>query len=468
MSSSISGILSIARTAISAHQTAVQVTSQNISNAQTEGYSRQRVMLKPGVPLNTPIGSIGTGVRVHDVMRVRDGLLDASYRREAGNAASFGVRKDLLTQVEGVFGEPSDAGLASTLDAFWSAWGDLANNPTSATARGVVQQRGAQVAFTLNTFSRQLEEQGSAITLRLQSSLDELNARAKEIAGLNDQIVATEVNGTMANDLRDARDRAIDAMAQLAPTRVIERPNGSVAVLIGNATMVDGADAKALEMKTPLGASLQSGDLRVGNPIRIGFKGSTSAFPQVGGAVGAMLDVYNSDLPGIANRLDTLTGALVEKVNETHNPPPGAGVPFFDPLNTSARNVSLSSDVQASPSVIAAGTSGPGDNSIARALAAFRDTPLMDRNGDAVADTSFATYYRNLVTDVALEVSSADRTALAHETLASQADMRRASTSGVSIDEELILLMHHQQAYTAATRLVNVADEMMQSILNMV
>ena len=111
--SSIAGILSTARMAIYAHQSAMQVTSHNIANAETPGYSRQRAELIPGVPQVMPYGVTGTGVRIADVSQIRDTLLDASFRRESANAAGFGMRRDLLGQVEGIFAEPGARGFAT-------------------------------------------------------------------------------------------------------------------------------------------------------------------------------------------------------------------------------------------------------------------------------------------------------------------------------------------------------------------
>src|SRR5690606_36833638 len=114
----LNNILSVARSAIAAQQTAVQVASNNIANAGTEGYSRQRVIMRPNQPIQTALGPAATGVRVAAYERMRDPLLDISYRRDEGKSSASGMRRDLLRQVEGVFGEPSESGLGATMDAF--------------------------------------------------------------------------------------------------------------------------------------------------------------------------------------------------------------------------------------------------------------------------------------------------------------------------------------------------------------
>ena len=149
---SIQNAIAIARSGLYAQQLAIQVASQNIANAQTQGYTRQTLVISPTYPQSTPIGILGTGVRA-DITRQRDKFVDETYRREAGRNASYTARSDILGQIETVYGEPSDSGLSATMDAFWSSWGDLSNEPTSAPAKAMVRQRAEDVATAINGIS---------------------------------------------------------------------------------------------------------------------------------------------------------------------------------------------------------------------------------------------------------------------------------------------------------------------------
>ena len=503
---SIGSMLSIARTAISAHQAAIQVVSHNIANAETEGYSRQRAEMAAGYPLSFPYGTFGTGVDISNVTRARSEILDSAYQRQAGAAEGYGLRRDLLEEIQGIFGEPSENGLTATLDAFWDSWSDLSNNPGSPIAQGAVRQRGIQVAQTLRGFDARLTEIGEATRGRLTAAVDELNALATQVAELNVRILAAESGGNQAPDLRDERDRIADRMARLGGTRAFTNADGTMTVALGGATLVDQATARPLRVSvTPVPG--QPGDPRVA--IHLGD--SPDAVPGIQGTLGAMVGVLVGDpaqasdasIPGIRRRLNELARGVVNGVNFLHergwtaagdalslagrnwdplNGPTGSGVSFFDASGTTAATMSLSSHVLASPAVIASGQTqnGPGDNALALAMGALRDgagmSELRSRMGDAafaagigfVAGQSFNDQYRRTVTDVGLELKSTQADATIHEALARQADTRRQSVSGVSIDEELTLLMRHQQAFTAASRLVNVADEMAQAILEMV
>ncbi|MCC6316100.1 MAG: flagellar hook-associated protein FlgK [Gemmatimonadaceae bacterium] len=485
--STFGSILSIARGAIASHQAAIQTTSHNLANAETEGFSRQRVELVPSTPQRFPFYSIGTGVSISDIVRYRDQLLDNTYRREVGNSEAFSLRRDLMSEIESVLGEPSDTGLAATLDEFWNAWADLSNNPGNGAAQGVVRQRGAQAAYMLNTFATQLADLGNRTRSRMSDTVDQINGLAQQVATLNRQITAAEVGGQQAPDLRDQRDRLADQLAKLTGARTEPQANGTVGVHLGTMMLVDAANARTLEA-------------RGGTQVSLGMKGDPDPLVGVTGPLAAMVDFINTDLPSVTGRLDQLARALVNGVNEYHmsgwtaagdalgnsnwvpaNGPTGSRVAFFDPAFVSAGTIRLSSAVVANAAVIASGDvqNAPGNNTIALAVAALRNDTGVDalrtRMGAAFAtqvglatDTSYLDHYTQVVTDVGVSVDESGNQFAIYDTLARQADTRRASVSGVSIDEELTLLMRHQQAYAAAAKLVKAADEMAQVILGMV
>ena len=248
---------------------------------------------------------------------------------------------------------------------------------------------------------------------------------------------------------------------------MLERPDGSSAVYLGSVTLVDGAEARMLEVRT------------AGGQTKLAVKGAVDTIPQLQGTVGALTTVLNTDLPALRARLDTFASTLAQKVNAIHyggwapgatpamgNWDPAAGptgsfLPIFQ--GTTARDFAVEPAVAADASLIAAGAvqNGTGDNSVALRLAALRDAP------NQVGTQSFSSYYNDTVTGLGLEVRSATDVATTYRTLADGADTRRASLSGVSSDEELIDLMKHQQAYAAATKVIKAVDDMMQTLLTM-
>ncbi|HET8655388.1 MAG TPA: flagellar hook-associated protein FlgK [Longimicrobiaceae bacterium] len=463
---SLGSILNSARSAIQAQQVAVSVSAQNIANAQTEGYSRQRAEMTAAYPQLTPVGSLGTGVQVVGVQRTRDALLDDTYRANAGKSAAYDVRAQVLDQAQTVFSEPSENGISANLDAFWDSWSDLANNPTSSSARSSVREAGSQLATAFNQAAGQLTDIRTGVKSQLTQAVDDVNQAARQIADLNVQIVSAESAGQQAPDLRDARDRLIDQLSKLGSVRTVQANFGSLSVILDGGTLVDGSTVREMSV----GGSA--------NNLVVSIGSSQVASPKDGSAIGTMVQLYNTDLPAITRQLDTLANGVATKVNTLHatgkiyaddGTSTGAGDffamnPDTTPPSTSASTIALAQGIQDSSGNVAAGSTGTTDNSVALALAALRaDNKAI---GTDPAARSFGDYFAGFISGVARDVSSAQNSSQAYQTLTTQAENRRQSVSGVSTDEELILLMQHQQAYTAASKLVKVVDEMMQTLLD--
>ncbi len=452
---STGNILSIARSAILAHQAAIAVAGHNIANAETAGYTRQELLLQPGTPESTPQGIFGTGVSMVTVTGHRDALLSQDVRTQSAPSAAAQERSDLLGQIEAVFGEPTDGGLANVMDAFWNSWSDLASNPSSVSAKTVVQQRGADLAATLNRFATQVAQIDTSVRSRITASVTELNGLTRQIADVNASIVPAESDGSTANDLRDQRDRLIDQLSGILPVTVVDLPNGANQVLLGGIPIVDGIVAKAFTQGS-------------GVPLTISIAGSSDALRNVGGRMGALLDVVNNRIPYVTSQLDAMASSLIGEVNALHTAgwsPAAAGVDFFDstPANGTARNIRLSAAVSADASAIAAGNvpNATGNNTVALGIASLRDFAA------TAPGNSYGDAYRTLVSTVAVGKQAADNDVSVTGSLADLARARRSAATGVTTDEELIRMMRSQQAYSAAAKVIQVADEMAQTLLDL-
>ena len=480
-----SGLLSIARTALLTHQTALQTISQNIANAETPGYSRQEAVLAANTPVRMPYGSIGTGVQVDTIIRKRDLLLDDSFRQANSLAGNAEMRSSLMSQVEGVFGEPSDAGMSSALDAFWSSWSDLSASPSSLSARSVVQQRGRQVAQLFNAYDTQLTQQRTSTIDRLQSTVGTINAIAGQIAELNARIVASESNGNSNNDLRDLRDMKLDELSSIAGTRVVTQPDGGVSVLIGNSTLVQGDTANPLTLKLETPNPLPATPLTDVN-VRIQLGSSPDRLTPLAGGLKSMVDVLNVDIPDARSRLDAMAAQLASAVNAVHTTgytfsgttiPGTAAGNFFAPGTlanpVTAGTIEVSSAILSDPLKIAASgnANGPTDNSVAQGLAGLRlaeNTVSWTSSTGATESGSFLSFFRSTVSRIGIDSAEANDNATVYRSLADQAEDRRQAVSGVSTDEELVNMMRVQQSYQAATKMIKMADEMLQTLLSLV
>lgn len=479
------GLLGIARSALLTHQTSMQIVSQNVANAETPGYSRQRPLLAATDAVRMPVGPLGTGVRYMGIERQRDQLLDSAFRGANTLLGESTYRRDLLSQVEDIFGEPSESGMAATLDQFWSAFSDLASAPGSVANKTVVQQRGRQLAQQFNDFDTRLSQVGQQTLERLETAVGTINQLATQVAELNTRIVTAEAGGSPASELRDQRDLLLDDLARLAGARVEPQRDGSVMVMLGNSSLVDGGSVRALTLEldppTPPPA-VPPADV----PVKLRLGTSIDRLAPLTGELGAMVDILNTDVPTLRSRLDTLASTLVSTVNALHTSGytfPGGASPgvaagnFFEPGSVPnpvrASTIALSAAVATDAEAIAVSRDplAPLDNAVALDLAALRNnTSAITWTGPSgqTETAGFTTFFRSTVTRVGLDVRAAADDVTVRTTLVDQAETRRQAVSGVSTDEELIQLMRVQQSYVAATKLIKAADEMLQTVLGLI
>ena len=471
---SLNSILNMARAGMNAQQTAIQIASQNISNAENTGYSRQRVELAASLPTLFPYGNVGTGVDIKTISRARDALLDTTYRNTAGAQAGADAASNALSQIQSVFGEPSDTGLSASLDAFWSSWGNLSNDPTNGAAKAVVIAQGNNVARTLNQFASQLDSLDQSNRETMNADVAQVNSLSKQIADFNREIVAAQSNGQPANDLLDARDNALDQMSQLVGGQVVYHANGSVAVYSGSRMILDDVNVKTLEVQD-------------GQPPYVAYQGGTPALEGIGGKIGAELTVSAKSIPDAMSKLDALTKTLVQTVNGIHSsgqiftgtPPTGAPAGNFfavtsptpggtDPLLT-ARGVRVAISNVNQLATAGATATGAGNTDVATQIGNLRDgsVAFTDASGNSLGSDSIGDFYTQLVGNVATATHQAQDEATVQTALAGNAQTRRVSVSAVSTDEELISVIQHQHAYQAAARLVSVVDELSQTLIDL-
>ncbi|WP_396203017.1 flagellar hook-associated protein FlgK [Gemmatimonas sp.] len=479
-----SGLFNIARSALLTHQTALQTISQNVANAETPGYSRQEAVVLASTPVRLPFGSVGTGVSVSTIIRKRDALLDDSFRSANTLSGDATLRRDLLSQIEAVFGEPSELGLANALDQFWNSWSDLSASPDGLAARAVVQQRGRQLGQLFNAYDTQLTTIRSQTLERLDNTVERINALALQLAELNVRIVSAESGGNTANDLRDLRDLRLDELAKVAGTRVMAQPDGSVSVLIGNSTLIHGDTATPLsvwrETPNPLPATPLT-DV----PVRIQLGTASDRLAPIAGELSAMVDVINTELPGTRGRLDAMAVAVVNDVNTLHRGGftfSGATIPgttagnFFDPGTVTAPVRAASMTLQAAivndlSKIAASGNvNGPTDNAIAQRISSLRsleDTVSWTAPNGSTETGSFSGFFRGLVTRLGIQTATVSDQATVAEGLVTQADFRRQSASGVNTDEELVHMLRVQQSYQAAAKIIKVAEDMLDTLISL-
>lgn len=238
--------LNIGASALRTAQTLVDITNQNIANANTPGYSRQAAVVAASTPYPVPVmsaggtpGQLGTGVKISEINRARDVFVDSQIRGQLTTQGQVDARGTALTQVEAIVNEPSTTGLSSTLGKYWSAWQEVANTPADAAVRANLVQQGAAVADAFHSQITQFTQQQRDLDQQVGLAVRNVNTLSAQIAAVNKQVAQVENSGMHANDLRDQRDVLVDSLSKLVKINVVESSDGQVSINVGNHQLVD-------------------------------------------------------------------------------------------------------------------------------------------------------------------------------------------------------------------------------------
>ncbi|MBM7645038.1 flagellar hook-associated protein 1 FlgK [Scopulibacillus daqui] len=484
------GSLETGRRGLAAQQGAIHTTGNNIANANTEGYSRQRVNFSPSkafppAGFDQPMirGQFGTGVDIKSVQRIRDQFADNQYRDKFNQNDYWETKSGTFDRVEDVLNELSDDSLSKAVDGFWQALQDLASNPENTGVRSIVRERGRALAGTFNHLSYSLDKIKDDLNQQINMSVHQVNALGQRIIELNKQIAEVEQTGQLPNGLYDERDRLVDQLSGLINIRIDRAESGgnSSALAEGKYTVVlldeDGHEVGAFidgERNKLNELSVNAADKGGQANVSLSLGGLDISGKRVPGKLQGLIEGYEKDLPDLTRQLDDMAYTLAQAFNKVHEQGEGLegskkGVDFFsgiDQKDGAAKNIKISDDIENSLNNIA--TRKPeapiGDNSIIDSLVkVLSDQTLTFDDG---TKGTLKSYIQSMIGNLGVNVQTAQRMAKHTDILMQNADQRRQSVSGVSLDEEMINLIQYQQAYTASARMINVVNDMLDTLIN--
>lgn len=409
-------------------QQALYTTGHNVANANTPGYSRQRLNLNPtdGFPspgLNSPKvpGQLGTGVEAGSVQRIRDSFLDTQYRTQNSKLGYYSSQTESLSKMEEIMNDPTESGLLSTMNKFWNALEDLTVYTDNTAARSVVASTGEAVADTLNYYYNSLTNVQEDIRYQMGVKEQEINSLISNINELNSSISRIEPNGFLPNDLYDQRDVLVDKLSKLVNVKVTNVmpdnygiANRAIAEGLYNIELiqedgasypnpinlisVDGTTGKSttavVDVTTTTEGSVSGvviGDMTLTD---YKFAGELAGLIESAGYV-----IYNTDgtskvdskgniliegtYPTMLQKLNNMTEAFVNEFNYIHEqgyaldkPSPSTGVKFFEIEDgKAAATIKVNSAILEDPSMIAAASQpggAAGDNNNAHKLAEIK------------------------------------------------------------------------------------------------
>lgn len=352
--------LGIGSRGLQAAQTSIDVTGQNISNANTEGYSRKRVNQTADVVSDDFYGQKGLGVEVTEIDRIRDTFLDRQTWEQLGDVGYSTQLDTAYTRIESILNEPSDTGLAAQMNAFWASWQDLANNPGNLSAREAVKSSAITMLDTFHAVYKQIQDYGLSMNNPLDQSAKTVNDLTAQIYTLNEKIAGVEATaGENANDSRDQRDLLVRRLSKLVDLQTIEDSNGRCIITSGGNLLVGPSEAMKIET---YGITKTLADGTETSEMRLRFTGSYRPFEPRTGELKGIMDARSTVLTNYMQDLSSLAAAMVKEVNAVHvsgyNLNSASGTYFFDPSKTKAGDITLSDAILAGAQNIAAAQGG--------------------------------------------------------------------------------------------------------------
>ena len=461
--SDINTMMSLAGQALLTQQQAISVTSHNIANVNTPGYSRQQLIMTTNTPQDSSIGPMGTGVSAVAIERVYDRFLSAQINNESQGLGRWDAQKDAVQMVEMIFNEANGSGLNQALSEFWDAWQSLTSDPDGTTERQVLVTVSQVLATTFNQLNADLSQSRQDLDLIAQGTVADINRLSEQLVDLNAKIISSEAGSLSANDYRDQRELVLSELAEMIDINSFEDATGAVSVSVANGLpLVIASQNYQLSTETNL-AGLEE-------VVWVDNDGNTTNINAEisGGKLKGLLEVRDVIISDYMTRLDTLAGNIMTDVNLQHQSGfdlnGTGGEVFFIGTGTAA-------DLEVNPNIVA-------DADLIAAAAEVTTVPGDSRNAIEIANLqydlnmggtqSYNDYYGSIVRDVGNEVLTSEAYYNHQSDMMVQLENQREAVSGVSLDEEMINLIKFQNAYTAAARMITTADEMMQTVLQMI
>ncbi len=237
----INGLLNMAGNALLAHQQAINIAGNNIANVNTPGYSRQKLIMAPSNPQQTPIGLLGHGVDAIRVERVYDRFVGVQINTESQSLGRWQAQQQVLEGVEIIFDESGGFGLSQAISDYFNAWQVLSMDPEGQTPRQMLISKGEVLANTFQQKYAAVQSSQRGIDADIEGAVATINQLTTQIADLNRKIIDTETTGYTANEYRDQRDLALKELSALIDISTFEDQSGAVKVSMnGGRTLVDG------------------------------------------------------------------------------------------------------------------------------------------------------------------------------------------------------------------------------------
>jgi flagellar hook-associated protein 1 len=455
---------------LSAIQARTATTSNNIANANTPGYAEQQANLAEAVssPLTGARGSIGGGVYLVSVTQARDQLVEAQLPTAFSNSSSSTAESSALASVS-AFDNGGSGSLSDAISAFYSSLTALAQNPGDTGLRQSAVQSAAWLASTFNTTSAELEQARTGIDASVTDSVQQINSTLAQVAALNKRIATEEASGGTPNDLLDQRHNLMDQAAQLIGAQQVPDAYGNISlVLPGGTTLVSASSAATLTVQ---GDNSNKGHLDVTFIPADGSAPVALKQSELGGQIGGQLLARDGALGTASTAIDNLAFSFAQTINGQNqagydlNGNPGGNIFSVGATSASAAaHIAIDPTLANNPSLLAAAgsiNSGSGDATNIQAMVATQNAPLAN-------NLDVQTGMAQIVSDFGTAAADAKNASSFNTSMLQSLQNMRASTSGVSLDDEMVNLVQSQHAYEALAKVITTAGTLLDTLISMV
>jgi flagellar hook-associated protein 1 len=444
--------LLMATQSLLAEQAALATTTNNISNASTPGYTRERAILTETSPIVEGNIVYGNGVTLDKIQSVRDQLLDLRISEETQQQSSAQSQLSAMQQVQALFAD-STQGIGANLTAFFNSISQLSTNPTSVPQRQSVLTMAQNLVSSFQQTESNLNTIQSNLNQSVSQAVTQINSLTQQIAKLNAQVGQMQSLGQDPGVLADQENELVQQLSQLTDVSVIKTETGESITTTGGTALVVGGQSFSLQV-TPNASGME----------HVFAQGQDITASIQSGQLGGTLQIRDTVIPGLLNQIDTLASQFATSFNTAQqagfdlsgNP----GSAFFS-VTAGAGAASNLQVAITDPNAIAASSDGSaGSNGNIAQLMAVESRALPAGASPLDSYASLVSLTGNLTSQAQAELS-------ASTTSFNQLNDQRGSISGVSIDEETTNLIAYQRAFEAAARVVTTVDQLTQTVLGM-
>lgn len=482
--------LEIAKTGLFLSQKAINLAGHNIANANTAGYTRQRIVSEAIDPASNisrftmaANGRVGGGAHTQSLEQVRDAFIDKELRRECSDQGYWAKRADALDYIETMFDETDSSSLTKSLQGFIDALKEFSKNPSSTEIRTNLRQSGVMLTDAFHMFNEQLGEFQTTQNDSMAATVLSINTSLENIAAYNKSITSYELSGEMANDLRDKRNVELDKLAQFVNIEYAYDSDGYLTITSGGQELLNNTTVRQLEARPDATTGFYNVVFADTGDLLNYTSGELEAYRR-------MRDGSTADdmgVPYLMQSLDLFAQSLAREINAVHSTgftlataakPSTDGINFFavpggDYSAITAGNFSLSADVLGDLNMFAAsaertyisqdGTkANQGDSQ--KALLLYELFNSQSLSLTSISD--FQGYLQGYMTGIGIEAGHTNTMLASQDAVVGNLETRRESVSGVSVDEEMVTLMKAQHMYSASSRIITAIDEALETLIN--